>query len=489
MDSKYLSGLAKIEDWFGQNAWTPMEFQKEVWRHFLEGKNGLVNAPTGCGKTYAAFLGPVIKWLSEEHRDDLNALETLKILWITPLRALASDTEEALREAISHLQLPWMVEKRTGDTKQKTRAAQRLRFPTVLVTTPESLSIFISRSDTQAKLNHLDCIIVDEWHELMGSKRGTLTELSIARLKAWRPSLQVWGLSATIGNLEEAAATLVGSKNEPVLVKAQLNKEITFEGLLPHHMDRFPWSGHLGVNLLKEMTEEIENANSALVFTNTRSQTEVWYRNLLEWRPDWAGLMAIHHGSIDRATRTWVEEALREGRLKCVVCTSSLDLGVDFTPVDLVMQLGSPKGIARLLQRAGRSGHNPNKVSRAILVPTHAFELAEAAAARLAKNKGWIESRTPVDKPYDVLAQHLITCALGDGFDPEQMYDEVTSSYSYRNLSEEEWKWILDFAVFGGESLRAYEDFQRLALFKGKYMVANSELAKRHRISSGGESF
>ncbi len=481
------SGYKSVIKWFDLNGWEPMDFQLEVWEKYLEAQSGLIHAPTGCGKTLAAFLGPVIKWLSkeEEHTFQSNESEDLKILWITPLRALAADTEEALKDAVQKLNLPWTVEKRTGDTSQKIRAAQKIRFPTVLVTTPESLSIFISRVDTQAKLLDLDCIVVDEWHELMGSKRGTLTELAIARIKAWRPSLQIWGLSATIGNLEEAAQTLLGTKDEPVIVRGKLNKAIEFEGLIPEHIDLFPWSGHLGINMLPEMTTEIENANSALIFTNTRSQTEVWYRTLLEWRPDWAGLMAIHHGSIDRKTRTWVENALRDGKLKCVVCTSSLDLGVDFTPVDLVIQMGSPKGVARLLQRAGRSGHRPGEVSRALIVPTHAFELAEAAAARYAKDQNWIESRIPIEKPYDVLAQHLVTCALGEGFEPEAMYDEIRSSYSYRNLDRKEWEWVLDFAAHGGKSLKAYDDFQRLELYKGRYMVANQELAKRHRISIG----
>jgi ATP-dependent Lhr-like helicase len=442
----------------------------------------LIHAATGTGKTYAAWLGPLQEWMD----GDGEANPPLRVLWITPLRALVADTEQSLRAPLRDLNIPWRMEARTGDTKASLRAKQEKRLPTALVTTPESLALLLAREDACEHFSHLHMVVVDEWHELMGTKRGVLTELELARLRKWNPEMRTWGLSATLGNLQTAAATLLGMNAAPPrIVRGVVPKVVRIDSLVPEHMDKFPWAGHLGVNMLPQVVEAIEEGATTLVFTNTRSQCEIWYQALLDARPEWAGLIAIHHGSLERKLRDWVEDGLRSGALRCVVCTSSLDLGVDFSPVDRVIQIGSPKGIARLLQRAGRSGHRPGVPSRITCAPTHAFELVEVAAARDAYRAGLIESRFPVDRPLDLLAQHAVTIALGGGFRSGELLEEVRGTHAYRDLTDAEWQWVLDFITRGGEALRAYPEYQRVDVIDGVYRVTNKQIARRHLLSIG----
>ena len=358
-------------------------------------------------------------------------------------------------------------------------------LPTALITTPESLSLLLSQAQAKAQFAHLDMVIVDEWHELMGSKRGVQVQLALARLRHWRPQLVVWGLSATMGNLRQAQDVLLGV-GKGVLVEGDLRKEIRVDSLIPANVSRFPWGGHLGIEMLQPVIAEIEHYNATLVFTNTRSQSEIWYQNILEARPDWAGLIALHHGSLDREVRDWVELGLKKGELKAVICTASLDLGVDFLPVERVLQVGSAKGIARLLQRAGRSGHAPGRVSRVTLVPTNSLELLEAAGAKQAVIARSIEARLVPNKPFDVLVQHLVTVALGGGFRSEELLAEVRSAWSYRLLTDEEWQWALDFVARGGQSLTVYPEYQRvLPDEEGVYRVPNLAIGRRHRMGIG----
>ncbi len=380
--------LTRVESWFQSRGWNPFDFQREVWDAYRAGESGLIHAATGTGKTYAAWLGPLMEWL-EEHPDAASGkprrralAPPLRVLWLTPLRALAADTEESLRAPLRDLGIPWTLERRTGDTSSAKRARQRSQLPTALITTPESLSLMLSWPEAREMFADLRLVIVDEWHELMGSKRGVQAELALARLRRWRPELRTWGLSATLGNLETALRTLLGAGGQGRIARGAGPKPIQIDSVLPETVERFPWAGHLGLRLLPQVVAAIEEGRSALVFTNTRSQTEIWYQAILDARPDWAGELALHHGSLDRKVRDFVEESLRAGHLRCVVCTSSLDLGVDFAPVDRVLQVGSPKGIARMIQRAGRSGHRPGAASRVTCVPTNAFELIEVAAAR-----------------------------------------------------------------------------------------------------------
>ena len=476
-----------VERWFAARDWAPFPFQREVWAAYQRGESGLIHAATGTGKTYAAWLGPLIEALAEP-----ASAPPLRVLWVTPLRALAADTAQALQAALTALGLRWSLETRTGDTAASVRARQRKRLPSALVTTPESLTLLLARDDAHALFAELRCVVVDEWHELLGSKRGVQLELALARLRVWRPALRTWGLSATLGNLDVALETLLGTSPPSTvhrppsrLIQGAQPKTIQIDALIPAQIERFPWAGHLGLRMLDQVLAEVEAVTSCLLFTNTRAQTELWYQAMLDARPDWAGQIALHHGSLAREAREWVEAGLRDGRLRCVVCTSSLELGVDFSPVERVLQVGSPKGVARLLQRAGRSGHRPGAPSRVTCVPTHAFELVEVAAVRRAASAGRIEARTPLAKPLDVLAQHLVTVALGGGFCAAELLAEVRTAYAYSALSDEEWRWCLDFVVRGGAALGAYPEYHRVVEQDGNYSVSDAAVARRHRQSIG----
>lgn len=470
-----------IDDWFAARKWKVFPFQRAVWRAALAGESGLLHANTGAGKTYAVWLAALLRGALAGKR----RASGLRVLWITPMRALAADTQRALEESSAVLAPGWTVGARTGDTGSAERARQSRAMPSALITTPESLSLLLSHAAAQTQFASLDMIIIDEWHELMGSKRGVQVQLALARLRHWNRQLVVWGLSATMGNLVEAQDVLLG-EGKGTLVEGDLKKEIRVDTLIPANVSRFPWGGHLGIAMLQPVIKEIEDYNATLVFTNTRSQSELWYQNILEARPDWAGVIALHHGSLAREVREWVENGLKKGELKAVICTASLDLGVDFLPVERVLQIGSAKGIARLLQRAGRSGHAPGRVSRVTLVPTNSMELLEAAGAKQAVAARRIEGRLVPNKPFDVLVQHLVTVALGGGFRSGQLYEEVRSAWSYRALTPEEWQWALDFVARGGQSLIAYPEYQRvIADEEGVYRVPSVALGRRHRMGIG----
>jgi ATP-dependent Lhr-like helicase len=408
----------------------------------------------------------------------------LGVLWLTPMRALAADSTRALKMPIDELGLSWRIGMRTGDTASAERARQDRRFPTVLVTTPESLSLMLTREHARAELAGVHTVIVDEWHELMGNKRGVQIQLALARLKQWNPALAIWGLSATLGNLNEAMRVLLG-RTPGTLVQGRVDKALVIDTLLPEHPGRFSWGGHLGKQMQGPVVAEIDRSSTTLVFVNVRSQAEIWYQLLLQERPEWAGVVALHHGSLDKEVREWVELGLKEGRLKAVVATSSLDLGVDFLPVERVLQIGSAKGVARLLQRAGRSGHAPGRASRVTLVPTNTLELVEAVAARRAAQAGRIEKRATPEKPLDVLVQHLVTVALGGGFRFEPMFTEVRRAHAYRTLTRAEFQWAIDFVVQGGASLAVYPEYHRVVPVDGVYRVPDRVIARRHRMQIG----
>ena len=545
-----------LDSWFAERGWKPFPFQSEVWRAVAEGRSGLLHATTGAGKTYAVWLGALMAFMATAQRPQagsaiknvafsaptvpsspsarrLPSAAPLTVLWITPMRALAADTLRALQQPLEALQAAqadgalqlasWTAGARSGDTPAAERNAQNKRLPTVLVTTPESLSVMLSRADAREVLGSVRMVVVDEWHELLGNKRGVQVQLALARLKMWaaapvvrarqsrsmranetpaaartvgdaqpgetssatKSSLQIWGMSATLGNLQEAMQTLLG-RDDGVLVQGQVPKKLIIDSLLPQRAERFPWGGHLGLSMLPQVIDEIAASGPTLVFTNTRSQAEIWYQAMLEAKPEWAGLIALHHGSLDRGVREWVEMALKSGALKAVVCTSSLDLGVDFLPVERVLQIGSPKGIARLLQRAGRSGHAPGRPSRITLVPTQSIEMVEGAASRAAIAAGQIEMRTSPEQPLDVLVQHLVTVALGGGFLPDALYQEVCSTAAYQDLSRATWDWCLQFVQQGGPSLAAYLDYRRAVPDEaGVWRVPDTRLARRHRMNIG----
>jgi ATP-dependent helicase Lhr and Lhr-like helicase len=464
------------EAWFASRGWAPFAFQREVWAAMAAGDSGLLHATTGSGKTYAVWMGALAR---------RQPRQGLQVLWLTPMRALAADTTRALQEPLATLAPGWAVGQRTGDTPSAERARQDRRWPQALVTTPESLSLMLTREHAPHELAGVHTVIVDEWHELIGNKRGVQVQLALARLKQWNPALVVWGLSATLGNVAEAMHTLVGHENGR-RVQGKIDKALVIDTLLPHEPGRFSWGGHLGAQMLEPVVQELEGSSAALVFTNTRSQAEIWYQLLLQARPDWAGQIALHHGSLDKQVREWVEAGLKGGTLKAVVATSSLDLGVDFLPVERVLQIGSAKGVARLLQRAGRSGHAPGRASRVTLVPTNTLELVEAAAARRAALAGRVESRSTPAKPLDVLVQHLVTVALGGGFAADALFDEVTGAPAYATLTRAEFDWALAFCERGGDSLTAYPEYHRIRMADdGLWRVPDRGIAKRHRLQVG----
>jgi ATP-dependent helicase Lhr and Lhr-like helicase len=469
-----------IVRWFAQRGWTLADFQRETMAAYLAGESGLVHAPTGSGKTLAAWLGPVAEALPQAH-----AAEPLRVLWITPLRALANDIERNLSVAARAVELPWRVELRTGDTSSSLRKRQRERPPQALVTTPESLSLMLSFADAHENLRSLRTVIVDEWHELLSTKRGVQLELCLAHLRAINPALRTWGLSATLGNMEQALHVLMGRGNVGRAIQGPPPKAISVESILPPSIERFPWAGHLGTKLLQPVIEAIERAQTTLLFTNTRSQAELWYRAIAEARLDWIDRLAIHHGSIATKLRRRIEVAVQQHELKCVVCTSSLDLGVDFGPVDQVIQVGSPKGIARLMQRAGRSGHQPDGKSRVLCVPTHAFELVEFAAARRAQAQRRIESRRPLKRSLDVLVQHAITLAAGPGFNADELAAEVGATHAFAEITAQEWQWTLAFLTRGGAALENYPQYRRVEVQDGVYRIRDPQLARFHRMAIG----
>ncbi len=483
--------LFKIaEAWFLEQHWEPFPFQKETWAAFLEGRHGLLNAPTGSGKTYALWF-PIILNYIKHHPDYASKHQKgLKAVWITPLRALSLEIKQSAERVSQDLETSLTVGIRTGDTSAAERASQKKAMPDLLITTPESLQLLLATKGYAAIFRNCSAIVVDEWHELLGTKRGVQMELGLSRLKAICKDLRIWGISATIGNLEQAREVLLGPGTaalaNSVLIRASLNKKITVKSIIPTRMETLPWRGHLGLHLLEEVIPIINSSRTTLLFTNTRSQCEIWFQKILEKHPEFAGEIAMHHGSINKETRVWVEQAIRNESLKAVVCTSSLDLGVDFAPVETVVQIGGPKGVARFFQRAGRSGHRPGKESVIHFLPTHAIELVEASALKQAVNTNAVEDRMPYLNSYDVLVQYLATLAVSDGFYPEEIYEEVRQTFCYQTLTKDQWYWLLNFLVLGSQSLQSYDEYKKVEVESdGKFKINNRGIALRHRLQIG----
>jgi ATP-dependent Lhr-like helicase len=509
-------GQQVIQQWYRQKNWQQFPFQQEMEAAYLSGYSGLLNAPTGSGKTFALFL-PFVAGFINQHPDTYTTKKNngLLMLWITPLRALTNDIRKAMQEACDEIGLPWHIATRTGDTPAAEKQALKKKLPEVLLTTPESLHLMLAQKEYPKMFSQLQVVVIDEWHELLGTKRGVQVELGLSKLKVLsRESevlskntisdfrlqasdsrlktpdsrLKIWGISATIGNLEQAAEVLLGNDFPPErvkMVRANLDKKLDIRSIIPENVENYSWAGHIGLKLLPEVMEIVARSKTTLIFTNTRSQSEIWYHAILDNYPEYAGIMAMHHGSLDNELRNWVEQALHAEALKLVVCTSSLDLGVDFRPVDTVVQVGSPKGVARFMQRAGRSGHHPGAVSRAYFVPTHSLELLEGAALKEAIKKGIFESRDPMLLTMDVLIQYMVTLAVSDGFKAEELFEEVKTTYAFADLSRNEFGQLLDFITTGGKTLAQYDEFLKVEVENGLYKVNNRRVAMRHRLSIG----
>lgn len=503
-------GYRFIANWLEAKGHSPFLFQEQTWQHIINKESGLVNAPTGCGKTFSVFLGSLIQFINQHPADFAQKKNNgLQLLWISPLRALAKDIGRAMEEVLRETGLQWKVAIRNGDTDTAERARQKRQMPEILIITPESLHLLLAQKGYAELFSSIKIIAIDEWHELLGSKRGVQVELAITRIVNSQWSIvnttpSIWGISATIGNLEEAKEVLLspikkiptnrvseapsfggGWGEAGVIVTAHLQKKIEIESVFPDEIEKFPWAGHLGIKLAHKIIPIIQQSRTTLIFINTRGMSETWYQTLLTVCPDLAGSIALHHGSIDMELRTWIEDNLHSGNLKAVVCTASLDLGVDFRPVETVIQVGSPKGVARFLQRAGRSGHSPDAVSKIYFLPTHSLELVEAAALKSAIAENMIESREPKLLCYDVLLQYLNTIAISDGFIPEEAYKEIISTYCFRDLAEEEWYQILHFITEGGQVMHQYDDFKKVEIDNGLYVIKSRKVAMRHRMHIG----
>lgn len=492
-------GYSIVDAWLSKHERHPFSFQKESWQHIINNESGLVNAPTGCGKTFSVFLGAVIDFINKNPEGYLHKKNNgLQLLWITPLRALAKDIGRAMEEVIQELGMQWKVSIRNGDTDMAERARQKRQMPEVLIITPESLHLLLAQKNYPAAFRTVTTIAIDEWHELLGSKRGVQVELALSRLAAViaketgvkiidkKFPLRIWGISATIGNLDEAKEVLMSPlQKDGVIVRAHMQKQVQIESVFPDEIEKYPWAGHLGIKLVDKVIPIINSSRTTLIFINTRGMSEVWYQSILNACPDLAGAIALHHGSIDQELRVWVEESLHTGKLKAVVCTASLDLGVDFRPVETVIQVGSPKGVARFLQRAGRSGHSPDAISKIYFLPTHSLELIEAAALKKAIVQQLIESRPPMLLCFDVLIQYCCTLAISEGFLPDELFKEIKSTYCFREITEDEWQKILHNLTNGGNALQQYDEYKKIEVIDGIYRMPGRRAAMRHRLHIG----
>ncbi|MCG2417431.1 ligase-associated DNA damage response DEXH box helicase [Aequorivita sp. F47161] len=488
MTNKELINIANA--WFQSKSWKAFPFQHKTWNAFLSGKHGLLNAPTGSGKTYALWVPIVLQYLKDNPAYKTKHQKGIKAIWITPLRALSVEIQQATQRFADDLGTGLTVGIRTGDTPQSERAKQKRQMPDLLITTPESLMLLLASKDYDKTFKTLTAIVVDEWHELLGSKRGVQMELALSRLKTISPNLRIWGISATIGNLEEAMDVLLGTDSQfrenSVLIKAKQKSKIEVRSIIPKKIETFPWRGHLGLHLLEEIVPIIKASKTTIIFTNTRGQCEIWFQKLLEKHPEFAGEIAMHHGSIGKDTRLWVEQAIRNESLLAVVATSSLDLGVDFAPVETVIQIGGPKGVAKFLQRAGRSNHRPGEPSVIYFLPTHALELLEASALKRAVKEEVVEDRIPYLLSFDVLIQYLVTLAVSNGFFPKDIFPEIKNTFCFQGITEEQWNWCLNFITIGSQSLQAYDEYKKVEVTAdGLFKVESRQIAMMHRLSIG----
>ena len=474
--------LKPIEEWFQLKGWTPSPFQKQTWKAYLQGESGLIQVPTGSGKTLAAVMGPIARILSEQQQR-----EGIQLLYITPLRALSRDLTLAIREPVDDMGWPISVGTRNGDTTSSERIKQLKNPPNILVTTPESLCVLLSNKKAIDLFRNLQSVILDEWHELMGSKRGTQTELALSWLRMQNPNLQTWALSATIGNPDQASEHALGNKTKKRLINAAPKRKTVVESIIPEAINGFPWAGHLGLRMYEDLVAKLDSSKSTLLFTNTRNQSERWHQCLRFACPEMENSLALHHSAIDRAERECIEEQVKNGQLHWVVCTSSLDLGVDFQPVERVVQIGSPKNIARLLQRAGRSAHCPGGTSKVLFMPTNALELLELSALRRGLENGLIEIKKPPYQPLDVLLQHLTTLACGPGFNPIETLKAIRGSASFANISNKDWKWCLLFLEKGGICLNAYSRYRKIEWDPEEelFVVKENSIARLHKLNIG----
>ena len=465
--------------WFAARGWQARAHQLALTEAALAGESALLIAPTGGGKTLAGFLASLIE-LSDKGRRSNTGIPALHTLYISPLKALAVDVQRNLMAPVGDMGLDIRIETRTGDTPSHVRQRQRRNPPDVLLTTPEQLALFIASDHAKDFFADLKCVIIDEVHAMAASKRGDLLSLGLATLAEWAPGCRFIGLSATVKEPEELARWL---SPEARIIRAEGGVSAEVDILVSR--ERIPWSGHSGRFAVPEVYEAIKAAKMALVFVNTRSQAEFMFQEL--WRANEDGLpIALHHGSLAKEQRVRVEAAMAAGQLKAVVCTSTLDLGIDWGEVDLVIQMGAPKGAARLIQRIGRANHRMDEASRAVLVPTNRFEVLECRAAEAAVEAGEIDGEGLRQGSLDVLAQHVMGRACGDGFELAPLYDEIIRAAPYAWLDWETFERIVDFVASGGYALKTYDRFHRIVRRPdGRWVARTRQDAQQHRMNVG----
>lgn len=472
---------ARFQAWFAQRGWQVRPHQQALAMAVRAGQSGLLIAPTGGGKTLAGFLASLIDLADRPAgRDPRPALHTL---YISPLKALAVDVERNLQTPIAEMDLALRVETRTGDTPAAKRQRQRRDPPDILLTTPEQVALFIASDHARAFFADLQCVIIDEIHAIQGSKRGDLLSLCLATLADWAPACRFVGLSATVKTPGLLQDWLAFRGTPACLIEAEGGVSARVELLVSR--ERIPWSGHSGRFAVGEVYERIRDARLSLVFVNTRAQAEILFQEL--WRANEDGLaIALHHGSLAREQRRKVEAAMAAGQLKAVVCTSTLDLGIDWGDVDLVIQMGAPKGAARLIQRIGRANHRMDEASQAVLVPTNRFEVLECRAAEAAVGAGEIDGAPPHDGALDVLAQHVMARACGEGFTLDGLYREICQAAPYRRLDWDTFERVVDLVATGGYALKTYDRFRRIVRRRdGMWVNRTRRDAQQHRMNVG----
>jgi len=473
-----------VAGWFCSRGWAPHAHQLAMVEAARAGESALLIAPTGGGKTLAGFLPSLIE-LGERPREGLHTL------YISPLKALAVDVQRNLEDPVAEMRLPIRTETRTGDTPEAKRRRQRAHPPQILMTTPESLALLLSYADAAAIFRPLRCVIVDELHALAGTKRGDLLALGLARLARLAPGCRRVGLSATVADPDALLAWLSrtgradGGPNGCDVRLVQGRAGATAEVEILDSRERLPWAGHMATHALSEIYERIRRHRTTLLFVNTRAQAELVFQAL--WRVNDDNLpIALHHGSLAVDQRRKVEAAMARGDLRAVVATSSLDLGIDWAAVDLVVQIGAPKGASRLVQRIGRANHRLDEPSRALLVPANRFEVLECRAAVDAVRAHDLDGERPRPGGLDVLAQHILGMACAEPFDPVALYDEVVTAAPYADLPRDEFDDVVDFVATGGYALGNYDRFRRLVAGEdGRMRVADLRVARQYRLNVG----
>ncbi len=471
----------RFQDWFAARGWAARPHQLEMLAKAREGKSALLIAPTGGGKTLAGFLPSLIE-LSE--RAPRNTPAGVHTLYISPLKALAVDVERNLMTPIREMGLKIVAESRTGDTGESRKARQRIRPPDILLTTPEQLALFCAWEGAREYFADLACVVIDEAHAIWPSKRGDLLALHLARLQQFAPNMRRVGLSATVDDPGLVRRWLgPGGEDSVDLVLGSGGAQPVVEVLVSG--GRVPWAGHTAEHAMAEVYEIIKSSKTALVFVNTRFQAEFAFQKL--WELNDEGLpIALHHGSLSAEQRRKVESAMARGELRAVVCTSTLDMGIDWGDVDLVIQLAAPKGASRMVQRIGRANHRLDEPSRAIFVPASRFEMLECRAAADAILENHLDGEPERIGALDVLAQHVMGCACSEPFDLVALHDEIRTAGPYAALSWEDFETVVDFVSTGGYALKTYDKFRRIVQGQdGLWRARNAQTVQRHRMNVG----